>query len=102
MRMRPQEVRDLRVRHAAGKVGPIWDNSWSCSASVPSVTLSFPWTRRSTRPRMRLDTPGRELGQFALVGRDKVRGRALRQAQVPIGSGAEPSAPAIGLRSAPQ
>ena len=34
--------------------------------------------------------------------RDKVRGRALRQAQVPIGSGAEPSAPAIGLRSAPR
>ena len=34
--------------------------------------------------------------------RDKVRGRALRQAQVPIGSGAEPSAPAIGLRPAPR
>ena len=32
--------------------------------------------------------------------RDKVRGRALRQAQVPLGSGAEPSAPAIELRSA--
>jgi peptidoglycan/LPS O-acetylase OafA/YrhL len=34
--------------------------------------------------------------------RDKVCGRALRQAQVPVGSGAEPSAPAIGLRSAPR
>jgi hypothetical protein len=32
--------------------------------------------------------------------RDKVRGRALRQAQVPLGSGAEPSAPATELRPA--